>query len=54
MLGGHGGDSQSTIIVIPSRLQVFLSRELFGWPLYGLILAIGQVRFLLSCNVNVS
>lgn len=44
MLGGGGGD-MSTILVIPSRLQVFLSRELFGWPLYGIILAFGQVRF---------
>ena len=42
MLGGQD-DTASTIIVIPSRLQVFLSRELFGWPLYGIILAIGQV-----------
>ena len=43
MLGGHG-DSASTIIIIPSRLQMFLSKELFDW-LYGIILAIGQVRF---------
>ena len=47
MIGG-GGDS-STILVIPSRLQVFLSRELFGWPLYSIILAFGQVRFPRLC-----
>ena len=44
MLGGHG-DSASTITAIPSRLQVFLSRELFFDWLYGIILEIGQVRF---------
>ena len=42
MIGG-GGDYGSATIVIPSRLQVFLSRELFGWPIYGIILAFGQV-----------
>ena len=42
MVGG-GGDYESSTVVIPSRLQVFLSRELFGWPLYGIILAFGQV-----------
>jgi len=42
MVGG-GGDYEGATIVIPSRLQVFLSRELFGWPLYGIILAFGQV-----------
>ena len=30
--------------MIPSRLQVFMSREIFGWPLYGIIMAFGQVR----------
>ena len=42
VLGG-GGESGSATIVIPSRLQVFLSREIFGWPLYGIILAFAQV-----------
>jgi len=42
VLGG-GGESGSATIVIPSRLQVFLSGEIFGWPLYGIILAFGQV-----------
>ena len=37
-----GGDPGSTTFVIPSRLQV-LSRELFGWSLYSIILAFGQV-----------
>ena len=46
MIGG--GDSGSALIVIPSRLQVFLSRELLGWPLYGIILAFGQV-----CHLSV-
>ena len=46
MLGSHG--DSSTILVIPSRLQVFLGRELFGWPLYGIILAFGQVSFPLA------
>jgi alpha-1,3-glucan synthase len=32
MMGG--GDLGGATIVIPSRLQVFLSRELLGWPLY--------------------
>lgn len=45
MIGG-GGDPGGATLVIPSRLQVFLSREVFGWPLYGLILAFGQVRCL--------
>ena len=40
---GSGGEAGSATFVIPSRLQVFLSRELFGWPLYGIILALGQV-----------
>ena len=39
---GGGGESGSATIVIPSRLQV-LSREIFGWPLYSIILAFGQV-----------
>ena len=47
VLGGGGGDPGGAILVIPSRLQVFLSRELFGWPLYGIILALGQVRYYL-------
>ena len=51
MLGGMG-DGTSTIIVIPSRLQVFLSRELFGWPFYSIILAIGQVCLLRSWVVG--
>jgi alpha-1,3-glucan synthase len=42
-LVGGGGDSGGTRITIPSRPQVLLSRELFGWPLYGIILAFGQV-----------
>ena len=46
---GNGGDPGGATLVIPSRLQVFLSRELFGWPLYGLILAFGQVRWLFGC-----
>ena len=41
----EGGDSGGARLVIPSRLQVFMSRELFGWPLYGIILAFAQVRF---------
>ena len=45
---GSGGDARGATLVIPSRLQVFLSRELFGWPLYGLILAFGQVHRLFS------
>ena len=46
---GNGGDAGGATLVIPSRLQVFLSRELFGWPLYGLILALGQVCQLFGC-----
>jgi len=42
MVGG-GGYYEGAKIVIPSRLRVSLSRELFGWPLYGIILAFGQV-----------
>ena len=42
VLGG-GGEYGGATIVIPSRLQVFLSRETFGWPLYGIILAFAQV-----------
>ena len=45
VIGGIGDPGGATF-VIPSRLQVFLSRELFGWPLYGIILAFGQVRHL--------
>ena len=44
VLGGGGGDGGGATLVIPSRLQVFLSRELFGWPLYSIIMAFGQVR----------
>jgi len=44
---GSGGDPGGTTLVTPSRLQVFLFRELFGWPLYGLILVFGLVRWLL-------
>jgi len=47
---GGGGDAGGTTLVIPSRLQVFLSRELFGWLLYGIILAFGQVRCLIGCG----
>ena len=42
VLGG-GGEYGGATIVIPSRLQVFLSREIFGWPLYGITLAFAQV-----------
>ena len=52
MIGG-GGDAGGATLVIPSRLQVFLSRELFGWPLYGLILAFGQVCCLFSRMLGV-
>ena len=47
VIGGIGDPGGATF-VIPSRLQVFLSRELFGWPLYGIILAFGQV-----CHLSV-
>jgi hypothetical protein len=40
-----GGGDASTVVAIPSRLQVFLSRGFFGWPLYSIILAFGQVGF---------
>ena len=31
-------------VVIMSRLQIALSREIAGWPLYTIIIATGQVR----------
>ena len=46
VIAGEGGDPGGATIYIPSRLQVFMSRELFGWPLYGIVLAFGQVRYL--------
>ena len=52
VLGG-GGDPGGARLVVPSRLQVFLSRELFGWPLYGIILAFGQVRCCLIVHSGV-
>lgn len=27
-----------------TRLQIFMAREVGGWPLYTIILALGQVR----------
>ena len=46
VIAGGGGDPGGATIYIPSRLQVFLSRELFGWLIYGIVLAFGQVRYL--------
>ena len=43
VLGG-GEDSESPTLVTQSRLQVFLSREVAGLPIYTIILSIGQVR----------
>lgn len=31
-------------IVIMSGLQIALQRQVFGWPLYTIIIALGQVR----------
>ena len=53
VLGGGGGDPGGAILVIPLRLQVFLSRELFGWPLYGIILALRQVRYYLVVSSGI-
>jgi hypothetical protein len=38
--------------VVMTRLQIALQREIAGWPLYTIILALGQVSFssLLICN----
>lgn len=30
-------------IVIMTGLQIAMSRELFGWPLYTIVIALGQV-----------
>lgn len=37
----HGND-----VVIMTGLQIAMSRELFGWPLYTIIIALGQVCFI--------
>lgn len=31
-------------VVIMTGLQIAMSREIFGWPLYSLVMAAGQVR----------
>lgn len=44
-------------VVVMTGLQIALSREVFGWPLYTIIIAVGQVReqlapahrFVLTC-----
>lgn len=32
--------------VVMTSLQIALSRELFGWPIYTIVIAAGQVRLL--------
>lgn len=42
---GHiAGDMGPPEIVQMTRLQLFLAREIGGWPLYTIIIALGQVR----------
>jgi alpha-1,3-glucan synthase len=30
--------------VVMTGLQIFMSRDLFSWPLYTIVIALGQVR----------
>lgn len=38
-----GGLPEQQEIVIMTRLQIAMSREIGGWPLYGIVMAAGQV-----------
>lgn len=37
----YGGD-----VVIMNRVQIAMARKVFGWPLYTIVIAIGQVSVL--------
>ena len=39
----YGGD-----FVIMNRVQIAMARKVFGWPLYTIVIAIGQARVSLS------
>ena len=46
VLGGGEG-SEGPTLVIPTRLQVFMSGEIAGKQLYTIVLSLGQVRYFL-------
>lgn len=39
----YGGD-----VVIMNRVQIAMARKIFGWPLYTIVLALGQASAFLS------
>ena len=39
----YGGD-----VVIMTRIQIAMARKVFGWPLYTIVIAIGQASVFLS------
>jgi alpha-1,3-glucan synthase len=41
---GHMGGDMGPEVVQMTRLQLFMAREIGGWPLYTIIIALGQVR----------
>lgn len=38
------GNESSNDVVVMSGLQIAVSREIFGWPIYTIVIAAGQVR----------
>ncbi len=51
----HGADGYSGTLpgeqdeVIMTGLEIAMSREVFGWPIYTIVIAAGQVCFFDSC-----
>jgi len=43
-LTGATSDVPPEEVAVMTTLQIAMSRELFGWPLYSLVMAAGQVR----------
>lgn len=47
---GYGGAVEnSNDVVVMSGLQIAMSREIWGWPIYTIIIAAGQVSQVLHC-----
>ncbi|CCM02383.1 uncharacterized protein FIBRA_04479 [Fibroporia radiculosa] len=42
-MSDYGGPPNEKDVVIMSSLQIAMSREIFGWPLYGIVIGIGQM-----------
>jgi hypothetical protein len=40
---GFTEDHEHVEVAIMTGLQIAMSREIYGWPLYGIIMAAGQV-----------